>query len=160
MAGRAGAVNHAREQHHTLAEGSSEIVLSQFKRVITGIKQAMGTHANHLLFRHLLISLLTQSLRNQLTNMHFNGATNGQTTGPTSSLPSFPPGVQRLSATAPPEHFIALLKRDGGVVCENFAPLEIVDKCNAEIKPKLDAEQRWNGDFFPVCSLQNMDIRR
>ncbi|WAO91219.1 Hypothetical protein NCS54_00867900 [Fusarium falciforme] len=63
--------------------------------------------------------------------------------------PDFPPGVQRLPATAPPEHFIALLKRDGGVIAENFVPLEVIDKCNADIKPKLDAEQRWNGDFFP-----------
>jgi hypothetical protein len=87
------------------------------------------------------------------SNGAVNGNTNGQTNGHANSLPVFPAGVHRLSATAPVEHFIALLKRDGGVVAENFASLEVIDKCNAEIKPKLDAEQHWNGDFFPVSFL-------
>lgn len=71
----------------------------------------------------------------------------------TDSTPEFPPGVQRLPATAPPEHFIALLKRDGGVIIEGFASTDVIDKCNAEIRPKLEAEQRWSGDFFPVRHL-------
>jgi hypothetical protein len=92
--------------------------------------------------------------------MHSNGAANsaanGQTNGHANGLPIFPPGVQRLPASAPVHHFIALLKRDGGVIAENFAPLEVIDKCNIEIKPKLDGEQRWNGDFFPVSFFDGL----
>lgn len=80
-------------------------------------------------------------------NVHTNGST---------KVPQFPPGVQSLPVTAPPEHFISLLKRDGGVIIKNFASMEVIDQCNKDIKPKLDGEQRWNGEFFPV----RLDKRR
>jgi hypothetical protein len=62
----------------------------------------------------------------------------------------FPPGIQRLDVSAPPEDFIALLKRDGGVIIENYVPLDVVDQCNEEIRPELEREQSWHGEFFPV----------
>jgi hypothetical protein len=73
--------------------------------------------------------------------------------------PQYAPGVQRLPVDAPVEDFIALLKRDGGVIVKGFVPLEVIDQCNEDIRPMLEREQKWHGEFFPVgifpcdCSL-------
>jgi hypothetical protein len=45
-----------------------------------------------------------------------------------------------------------LLKRDGGVVIENFLSPEIIDKTYDEIRPKMDNDREWKGNFFPVSS--------
>lgn len=66
----------------------------------------------------------------------------------------FPPGVQRLPVTAPAEDFILLLKRDGGVIIENYASEETMEKCNKEIGPQLERDQSWAGEFFPVLDTQ------
>ena len=67
-----------------------------------------------------------------------------------SIAPEYGLGVQRVPVDAPVEDFITLLKRDGGVVVRNFASMETVDQCNEDIRPMLEREQKWHGEFFPV----------
>ena len=63
---------------------------------------------------------------------------------------NYGPEVQRVPVDAPLEDIIMLLKRDGGVVIENFLPHSSIDKAYAEIRPKMEVDREWKGNFFPV----------
>ena len=69
---------------------------------------------------------------------------------PAVTIKEFPKGVQRLPVDAPLEDFIALMKRDGGVIVENFTTHAIMDQCAADIAPELEKDLGWDGEFFPV----------
>lgn len=64
------------------------------------------------------------------------------------------PEVQRVPVDAPLEDIIMLLKRDGGVVIEKFLPHSSIDKAYTEIRPKMEIDREWKGDFFPVSCLR------
>jgi len=71
------------------------------------------------------------------------------TTTTNTTASKYGPGVQRLPVDAPLADVVALMKRDGGVVIEKFVPHESIDQAYAEIKPKMDADREWKGNFFP-----------
>ena len=64
------------------------------------------------------------------------------------------PEVQRVTVDAPLEDIIMLMKRDGGVVVEKFLPHSSIDRAYDEIRPKMEIDREWKGDFFPVASFQ------
>ncbi|TDZ20887.1 Dioxygenase swnH1 [Colletotrichum orbiculare MAFF 240422] len=59
------------------------------------------------------------------------------------------PEVQRVSADAPIEDIIGLLKRDGGVFVKGLVPVAQVDKAFEECRERLENDVEWNGSFFP-----------
>jgi hypothetical protein len=70
------------------------------------------------------------------------------------STTTLPPGVQHVSADAPLEYIIRLLKRDGGVFINNFVSEEDVDKAASECQERMDNDMEWEGAFFPsMCPL-------
>ena len=68
------------------------------------------------------------------------------------------PEVQRLSVDAPLEDVFMLLKRDGGVIIEKFLPHSSIDKTYEEIRPKMENDREWKGNFFPVSISWNEQV--
>ncbi|KAI1038671.1 hypothetical protein LB505_011357 [Fusarium chuoi] len=64
-------------------------------------------------------------------------------------LEKYGPEVQRVSADAPIQDIIALLKRDGGVFVKGLIPEADVDKAYDECRARLDSDVEWSGSFFP-----------
>lgn len=62
------------------------------------------------------------------------------------------PEVQRVPVDAPLEDIIMLLKRDGGVVVQDFVSHESIDQSYQEILPKMEGDRVWKGTFFPVST--------
>lgn len=59
------------------------------------------------------------------------------------------PEVQKVSADAPVEDIIYLLKRDGGVFVKGLVPEADVDKAFEECRARLESDVEWDGKFFP-----------
>ncbi|KAH8661731.1 phytanoyl-dioxygenase family protein [Ilyonectria robusta] len=53
------------------------------------------------------------------------------------------------AATAAVEDVLDSLKRNGGCVIKNFMSLEDVDQVISDVHPYLEADEPWEGDFFP-----------
>ncbi|KAI0126184.1 hypothetical protein BJ170DRAFT_463100 [Xylariales sp. AK1849] len=51
--------------------------------------------------------------------------------------------------TATVQKVVASLKRTGGCVLRNFLSTEDMDRLNTEIRPYIEADEPWEGDFFP-----------
>ncbi|CZR46641.1 uncharacterized protein FPRO_12091 [Fusarium proliferatum ET1] len=66
-----------------------------------------------------------------------------------SVLEKYGPEVQRVSADAPIQDIIALLKRDGGVFVKGLISEADVDKAYDECRARLDSDVEWSGNFFP-----------
>ncbi|KAF5707217.1 hypothetical protein FGLOB1_7048 [Fusarium globosum] len=66
-----------------------------------------------------------------------------------SVLEKYGPEVQRVSADAPIQDIIALLKRDGGVLVKGLISEADVDKAYDECRARLDSDVEWSGNFFP-----------
>lgn len=66
------------------------------------------------------------------------------------SSAKYGPEVQRVPVNAPIEDVIMLLKRDGGVIVEGFLPPSSIDQTYEEIRPKMENDREWKGNFFPV----------
>ncbi|RDW92954.1 phytanoyl-CoA dioxygenase family protein [Aspergillus mulundensis] len=62
---------------------------------------------------------------------------------------SFPPGLQYLPPTSALEDILTLLKRDGAVVVRSLVSESDLDDAYTEIKPALEADAEWDGEFFP-----------
>ncbi|KAL3470492.1 hypothetical protein BJX99DRAFT_251161 [Aspergillus californicus] len=58
-------------------------------------------------------------------------------------------GVQYVSADAPLDDIIYLLKRDGGLVVRGMVSQEDLDTTHNDIKDRLDKDEEWDGEFFP-----------
>lgn len=69
-----------------------------------------------------------------------------------SVLEKYGPEVQRVSADAPIQDIIALLKRDGGVFVKRLISEADVDKAYDECRARLDCDVEWSGSFFPSKS--------
>ena len=65
------------------------------------------------------------------------------------TTPTYSPGVQRVPVDAPLEDVIHLLKRDGGVFIKGLVSADDADQAYSECKWRLDADQQWDGSFFP-----------
>ncbi|EXJ95341.1 hypothetical protein A1O1_00461 [Capronia coronata CBS 617.96] len=69
------------------------------------------------------------------------------------------PGVDYFdAATTTPEMVIDSLVRNGGCFVKNLLSTQEVDTIVSDIRPYIDADVAWTGDFFPketrrVCSL-------
>jgi hypothetical protein len=58
-------------------------------------------------------------------------------------------GIQFLSAATPLDDMIYLMKRDGSIIVKNLVPIEDIDQANKDVRPRLDEDLEWEGDFFP-----------
>ncbi|KAF1949877.1 PhyH-domain-containing protein [Byssothecium circinans] len=65
------------------------------------------------------------------------------------SATDLPQGVQTVSADAPAEYVIRLLKRDGGVFVKGLVSEADVDKAYDDCREKMDSDGEWEGNFFP-----------
>ncbi|KAL4904295.1 hypothetical protein BDW74DRAFT_178877 [Aspergillus multicolor] len=62
---------------------------------------------------------------------------------------TFPTGLQYLPRDAPLDDILHLMKRDGAVVVRDVVSHSDLDKSYEEIKPTLEADAEWDGEFFP-----------
>ncbi|KAL4987931.1 hypothetical protein BDW68DRAFT_197126 [Aspergillus falconensis] len=62
---------------------------------------------------------------------------------------NYPPGLQYLPSNAPLDDVLHLLKRDGAVVIRKLISNGDLGQTYEEIKDTLDADQEWDGEFFP-----------
>jgi len=59
------------------------------------------------------------------------------------------PEVQTLPATTTVKEAVAALKLAGGVIIKNIMSSSSIAQIESEIRPHLDADIPWEGDFFP-----------
>ncbi|PMD33806.1 phytanoyl-CoA dioxygenase family protein [Hyaloscypha variabilis F] len=53
------------------------------------------------------------------------------------------------AATTTSDQLVHALKLAGGVIIRNFLSTEDTSQIEADVRPHLDADQPWKGDFFP-----------
>jgi hypothetical protein len=53
------------------------------------------------------------------------------------------------AATTASDQLVYALKLAGGVIIRNFLSTEDTSQIEADVRPHLDADQPWKGDFFP-----------
>ncbi|KAJ5682154.1 phytanoyl-CoA dioxygenase [Penicillium macrosclerotiorum] len=59
-------------------------------------------------------------------------------------------GVQCVSNDIDFKEIISILKRDGGIIVKGLIREEDIDKANEEVKTRLEQDQPWDGEFFPM----------
>ncbi|KAK4641728.1 hypothetical protein QC761_503360 [Podospora bellae-mahoneyi] len=64
-------------------------------------------------------------------------------------LPSDLPKVKEFPASANPDDIVQALIRTGGVVIRNVIPQETLDVIEKDVRPFIEADKPWKGDFFP-----------
>ncbi|KAL4932874.1 phytanoyl-CoA dioxygenase family protein [Aspergillus undulatus] len=69
-------------------------------------------------------------------------------------LDKYDAGLEYLSAEAPLDDIIYLIKCDGGVVLRSLISHEELDKTYDEIKDRMDKDTEWDGEFFPTRNFQ------
>lgn len=68
---------------------------------------------------------------------------------PKSSKSPLPPVLEFDAAKCTSEQLVDALKLSGGVIIRNMLPLDEVKAIEADVRPYLDKDIPWNGDFFP-----------
>lgn len=59
------------------------------------------------------------------------------------------PKVKEFPASANPDDIVQVLIRTGGVVIRNVIPQETLDVIEKDVRPFIEADEPWKGDFFP-----------
>ncbi|CAP64780.1 uncharacterized protein PODANS_5_3360 [Podospora anserina S mat+] len=59
------------------------------------------------------------------------------------------PKVKEFPASANPDDIVQALIRTGGVVIRNVIPQETLDVIEKDVRPFIEADEPWKGDFFP-----------
>ncbi|KAL4902155.1 hypothetical protein BDW74DRAFT_181003 [Aspergillus multicolor] len=61
------------------------------------------------------------------------------------------PEVVELDASAPIEHIVEVIRRDGGIIIKNFLSPETIDKIHAEAKPYWNKLGQYSGKLFDAA---------
>ena len=75
-----------------------------------------------------------------------NPTTNPELKSPKSLLP---PVLEYDAATCTSNDLVKTLKLSGGVIVRRILEPEDVQQIEADVRPWLDNDKPWNGDFFP-----------
>jgi ectoine hydroxylase-related dioxygenase (phytanoyl-CoA dioxygenase family) len=59
------------------------------------------------------------------------------------------PEIQSFPSDVSPEDVIAALKLAGGCVIRNYVSREDLDQIQKDLRPYLEVDVPWNGEFFP-----------
>ncbi|OQE14959.1 hypothetical protein PENSTE_c031G02470 [Penicillium steckii] len=81
-------------------------------------------------------------------------ASNPENTNDTNGITNFEPKLARLPRTSTPQEILTILLRDGGLILEQIADHEDINKAVEEIQPHLLGQARHNGVTMPKESKQ------